>query len=477
MSDEIRVRFAPSPTGNLHVGSLRTALYNYLYAKKVGGKFILRIEDTDQTRYVDGAVENLLTTLKAMGLEYDEGPEKDGEYGPYYQSERTEIYNKYVHELLDSKKAYRCFCTPEDLDKMREERKAKGLDTRYDGRCRKLTENKINEHLKNNDKFVIRLKIPQEGEITFYDVVREKVTFPWDMVDDQVLVKSDGFPTYHLANVVDDHLMEISHVIRGEEWLPSVPKHLYLYEALGWKPPKMCHLPLLLNSDKSKLSKRQGDVAVEDFLTKGYLPEALLNFVALLGWHAPGNEEFYTLAELEKVFSLKRINKSGSVFDVEKLNWMNGQYLRNTDLKVIGEYARKYFEDAGYHIPNEKHYLELVDIARSRIHKLDEVTEFAKPFFSELEFTEEDKAILETESSQTLFKFWIKNIIDSPELNEELINELLKRSTQELEIKGKNLYPPLRLALYGSEHGPELPTIMDILEKEKVLNRFKNALK
>ena len=477
MSDDIRVRFAPSPTGNLHVGSLRTALYNYLYAKKVGGKFILRIEDTDQTRYVDGAVENLFTTLKAMGLEYDEGPEKDGEYGPYYQSERTEIYNKYVHELLDSKKAYRCFCTPEDLDKMREERKAKGLDTRYDGRCRKLTENKINEHLKNNDKFVIRLKIPQEGEITFYDVVREKVTFPWDMVDDQVLVKSDGFPTYHLANVVDDHLMEISHVIRGEEWLPSVPKHLYLYEALGWKPPKMCHLPLLLNSDKSKLSKRQGDVAVEDFLTKGYLPEALLNFVALLGWHAPGNEEFYTLAELEKVFSLKRINKSGSVFDVEKLNWMNGQYLRNTDLKVIGEYARKYFEDAGYHIPNEKHYLELVDIARSRIHKLDEVTEFAKPFFSELEFTEEDKAILETESSQTLFKFWIKNIIDSPELNEELINELLKRSTQELEIKGKNLYPPLRLALYGSEHGPELPTIMDILEKEKVLNRFKNALK
>ena len=477
MSNDIRVRFAPSPTGNLHVGSLRTALYNYLYAKKVGGKFILRIEDTDQTRYVDGAVENLFTTLKAMGLEYDEGPGKGGEFGPYYQSKRTDIYNKYVQELLDKGKAYRCFCTPEDLDKMREERKEKGLDTRYNGRCRNLTENKINEHLRNNDKFVIRLKIPQEGEITFYDIVREKVTFPWNMVDDQVLVKSDGFPTYHLANVVDDHLMEISHVIRGEEWLPSVPKHLYLYEALGWKPPKMCHLPLLLNSDKSKLSKRQGDVAVEDFLTKGYLPEALLNFVALLGWHAPGNEEFYTLAELEKVFSLKRINKSGSVFDVEKLNWMNGQYLRNTDLKVIGEYARKYFEDAGYHIPNEKHYLELVDIARSRIHKLDEVTEFAKPFFSELEFTEEDKAILETESSQTLFKFWIKNIIDSPELNEELINELLKRSTQELEIKGKNLYPPLRLALYGSEHGPELPTIMDILEKDKVINRFKNALK
>ena len=302
MSNDIRVRFAPSPTGNLHVGSLRTALYNYLYAKKVGGKFILRIEDTDQTRYVDGAVENLFRTLKTMDLEYDEGPVKGGEYGPYYQSERTEIYNKYVQELLDNKKAFRCFCTPEDLEKMREERRAKGLDTRYDGRCRNLTENEINKHLENDDKFVIRLKTPQDGEITFYDLVREKVTFPWNMVDDQVLVKSDGFPTYHLANVVDDHLMKISHVIRGEEWLSSVPKHLFLYEAFGWKPPKMCHLPLLLNPDKSKLSKRQGDVAVEDFLNKGYLPETLLNFVALLGWHAPGNKEFYTLLELDRLF-------------------------------------------------------------------------------------------------------------------------------------------------------------------------------
>ncbi|MDA3814198.1 MAG: glutamate--tRNA ligase [Candidatus Cloacimonetes bacterium] len=477
MSNEIRVRFAPSPTGYLHVGSLRTALYNYLYAKKVGGKFILRIEDTDQTRYVNGAVKNLLETLESMGLEYDEGPEKGGEYGPYFQSKRTEIYNKYVKELLDHGKAYRCFCTPDELDKKREEHRVKGLDTRYDGRCRKLNESEINDHLGNNDKFVIRLKIPQEGEVTFYDIVREKVTFPWNMVDDQVLVKSDGFPTYHLANVIDDHLMEISHVIRGEEWLSSVPKHLCLYEALGWKPPKMCHLPLLLNSDKSKLSKRQGDVAVEDFLNKGYLPETLLNFVVLLGWHAPGDQEFYTLTELEKAFSLKRINKSGSVFDLEKLNWMNGQYLRNTDLKVIGEYARKYFIDAGYHITNEKHYLELVDIARNRIHKLDEVTEFAKPFFSKLEYAEEDKAILGSESSQILFKFWVDNIIDSPELNEEFINGLLNRSVEELGIKGKELYPPLRLALYGSEHGPELPTIMDILEKEKVLLRFKNVLK
>ncbi len=477
MNNEIRVRFAPSPTGYLHVGSLRTALYNYLYAKKTGGKFLLRIEDTDQTRYVQGAVENLLDTLKAMELEYDEGPEINGDYGPYFQSERTEIYSKYVQELLDKGKAYRCFCTPEDLEQMRQEQKANGLDTRYDGRCRNLTKIEIENHLANGSKHVIRLKVPQEGEITFYDVVREKVTFPWDMVDDQILIKSDGYPTYHLANIIDDHLMKVSHVIRGEEWLSSVPKHLFLYEAFGWKPPKMCHLPLLLNPDKSKLSKRQGDVAVEDFLKKGYLPEALLNFVALLGWHAPDDQEFYTLAELEKAFSLKRINKSGSVFDIEKLNWMNGQYLRNLDLDVIGKYARKYFVEAGYHIQNEKHYLELVDLARSRIHKLDEVTDFAKPFFSELEFSEEDKEVLETESSQTLFRFWVENIQNSSEINEELINELLKLSAQELGIKGKNLYPPLRLALYGNAHGPELPTIIEILEKEKVLKRFSNVLK
>ncbi|MCF7858451.1 MAG: glutamate--tRNA ligase [Candidatus Cloacimonetes bacterium] len=477
MSNEIRVRFAPSPTGYLHVGSLRTALYNYLYAKKTGGKFILRIEDTDQSRYVDGAVENLISTLKTMGLNYDEGPIINGDFGPYYQSERTEIYQRYVDELIEKGKAYRCFCTEKDLVRMRQERKTRGLDTRYNGQCLSLGKQEINDNLKKGKKYVIRLKIPKEGEITFYDIVREKVTFPWDMVDDQILIKSDGFPTYHLANVIDDHLMQISHVIRGEEWLSSVPKHLFLYEAFGWKPPKMCHLPLLLNADKSKLSKRQGDVAVEDFLKKGYLPETLLNFVALLGWHTPGNEELFTLQELEKAFSLKRINKSGSVFDLEKLNWMNGHYLRELDLKVIGQYAKKYFQQAGYKIENEQHYNELVEIARKRITTLEEVTEFAKPFFSKLVFTKENIEILSSTTSQTLFEYWIDKMEENQEMSETLINKLLKQSAQELGIKGKNLYPPLRLALYGSEHGPELPTIMDILGKEKVITRLGDCLK
>ncbi len=477
MNNEIRVRFAPSPTGFLHVGSLRTALYNYLYARKVGGKFILRIEDTDQNRFVEGAVENLIKTLKSVGIDYDEGPLVGGNFGPYFQSERTEIYQKYAQKLIDKNAAYKCFCTSDDLTKMREEQKANGLNMHYDGRCKKLSQKEIACKIAKNEKYVIRLKTPNDGEITFYDIVRDKVTFPWNTVDDQVLMKSDGFPTYHLANVIDDHLMEISHIIRGEEWLPSVPKHLFLYEKFGWKPPKMCHLPLLLNSDKSKLSKRQGDVAVEDFLKKGYFPETLINFVALLGWHAKSNQEFYSLIELEKEFSIKRINKSGAVFDTDKLNWMNGQYIRKMELEEIAERAKYYFQEAGYHLENEAHYLELVDIARDRITKLSEVTQFAKPFFTKLEFTDEEMEILKSESSQKLFKFWNESIRKAEIVDEHLINELLKYSAKELEIKGKNLYPPLRLALYGKPHGPELSTIIDILGKNKVIKRFEKVIK
>lgn len=476
MSNNVRVRFAPSPTGFLHVGSLRTALYNYLYAKKTGGKFILRIEDTDQNRYVEGAVENLLSTMDTMDIDYDEGPKKGGEFGPYFQSKRNEIYTKHVEQLLDNGAAYHCFCSSEDLAEMREDQKAKGEDMHYDGRCRKLTQEEVKTKLDNDEKYVIRLKTPTDGEITFYDKVRDKVTFPWDMIDDQILMKSDGFPTYHLANVVDDHLMEISHVIRGEEWLPSVPKHLLLYEAFDWKPPKMCHLPLLLNSDKSKLSKRQGDVAVEDFLKKGYLKETLINFVALLGWHNKSDQEIYSLQELKKEFSLNRIHKAGAVFDIDKLNWMNGQYLRNLDIDKVADRSKKYFEEAGYKLPNEKHYNELVDIARNRITKLSEVTQFAEPFFSELKFTSEEIDLLKSTDSQRLFKFWSDNIQKAKNIDEDLVNELLKRSGKELGIKGKNLYPPLRLALYGEKHGPELPTIIDILQKDKVLKRFENVI-
>ena len=476
MNSEIRVRFAPSPTGFLHVGGLRTALYDYLYARKTAGKFILRIEDTDRTRFIEGAAEKLIQTLKDVGLEFDEGPEKDGVVGPYYQSLRTEIYKKYIDELIEKDAAYYCFCSSDDLDKMREEQRAKGIDPKYDGRCRKLSKEERAKRLDEGKPFVIRLKVPQEGEITFYDIVREKVTFPWKMVDDQILIKSDGFPTYHLANVVDDHLMGITHVIRGEEWLSSVPKHLLLYEQFGWKPPKMAHLPLLLNPDKSKLSKRQGDVAVEDYLEKGYLPEALLNFIALLGWHPKGDRELFTLEELEKEFSMKRITKAGAVFDVEKLNWMNGHYIRSLDLIYIADKSQSFFEKTGIDITDKDKYLKVIANARMRVSKLSDIVGQSKQYYFDLKLSEEAKKIILDKNSQKIYQYWIDEFYKKENWSKEDILELQKDAMEKLGIKGKSFFIPIRLALIGAEHGPDFPTIIDILGKDETIKRFSNVL-
>ena len=327
---EVRVRFAPSPTGFVHIGSLRTALYNYLFAKKMGGKYILRVEDTDRTRLVDGAIENMLNAMKWAGVNHDEGVMLDdngnvvqkGEYGPYIQSERLDIYKKYIQELLDNGKAYYCFCTKERLDEVREKQKEAGETPRYDGHCRDLTQEEIDAKIAAGEPYVIRLRLPENHVIKFTDLVRGETEFNTNDLDDQVLIKTDGFPTYHFAVVVDDHLMKITHVIRGEEWVSSTPKHVYLYEAFGWEAPKFVHLPNILNKEKKKLSKRQGDVAVEDFKKKGYLPEGLVNYVALVGWSPEENKEIFSMEELEQAFSIERVSKSGGVFDTEKLNWV-----------------------------------------------------------------------------------------------------------------------------------------------------------
>jgi nondiscriminating glutamyl-tRNA synthetase len=471
MSDEIRVRFAPSPTGYLHVGGLRTALYNYLYARKVGGKFILRIEDTDQSRYVPGAVENLLEMLKRVGLEADEGPQRGGEHGPYYQSERTEIYRKYADELVSKGAAYYCFCSTEELDKMREEQQKDGYVSGYDGRCRDIGAEEARHRVESGESHVIRLKTPVSGEIFFYDQVREKVTFSWEMIDDQVIIKSDGYPTYHLANVVDDHLMRISMVIRGEEWLSSVPKHLYLYEQLGWKPPKMAHLPLLLNPDKSKLSKRQGDVAVEDYLSKGFLVEAILNFIVLLGWHAKGDRELFTLEELKKEFSLKRVTKAGAVFDIEKLRWMNGHYLKTLPLERVIAVAKPFFEEEFGELDDET-LRGFVDYSRMRAATLKEMPAECLSFRGELTFSEDDMAILKAETSRKMFAYWSEKLSSQDNWGVEEVNELLKNTSEKFGIKSKNLYFPLRLALFGSVHGPEIDKIIRLTGKSRCLERL-----
>lgn len=320
MATPVRVRFAPSPTGFLHIGGLRTALYNWLFARRHGGTFILRIEDTDRTRLVEGATESLQKTLEMVGLTPDEGP--------FLQSERKEGHLAYAQQLIEMGKAYYCFCTKERLEQVAEEQRAAKRPMMYDGHCRGLSQEEVKVRQQESGASVIRLAVPKEGTIVMEDMIHGRIEVPWAQVDDQVLIKSDGFPTYHLAATCDDHDMEISHVIRGDEWISSLPKHLFIYEAFGWKAPEYAHLPLLLNADRSKLSKRQGDVAVEDYLKKGYLPEALVNFVALLGWNPTADREIFTKEELAELFDITKVNKSGAVLNVEKLDWLNAHYIK-----------------------------------------------------------------------------------------------------------------------------------------------------
>ncbi|KAF0139529.1 MAG: glutamyl/glutaminyl-tRNA synthetase [Stygiobacter sp.] len=383
--NEVRVRFAPSPTGYLHVGGLRTALYNFLFARKNNGKFILRIEDTDRNRYVEGAVENLIASLKWCGLEYDEGPDKEGGFGPYMQSQRLDLYKKYADELIEKGHAYYCFCTPERLQVLKEEQAAQKLpQAKYDKHCLSLSKAEIDEKLASGIAHVVRLNVIPNQKIVFNDIIRNRVEFDSSNVDDQVLIKGDGYPTYHVANVVDDHLMQISHVIRGEEWLSSTPKHVLLYDFFGWEKPIFAHLPLLLNPDRSKLSKRQGDVAVEDYRAKGFLKEALVNFVALLGWNAGDDKEFYYMNELIESFSLERVNNSGAVFDLEKLNWINAEHLRKkSDLELL-EMLKTEILNFQFSILNysDEHLLQVVVAMKERVSFVKEYLTKSPYFFT-----------------------------------------------------------------------------------------------
>ena len=466
-----KTRFAPSPTGYLHVGGLRTALYNYLYAKKTGGKFVLRIEDTDQSRKVEGAVENLLQTFQRMGIPFDEGPDYGGDNGPYFQSQRLGIYKKYIAQLLDSGHAYPCFCSPERLDKVRQERSAQKLNTPYDRNCLSLDQETVSKKILS-EPHVIRMKVPESEEISFYDIVRDKVTVHSNDIDDQILMKTDGFPTYHLANVVDDHLMEISHVIRGEEWLPSTSKHILLYRFLGWKPPKFAHLPLLLNPDKSKLSKRQGNVAVEDFLDKGYLAESLNNFVALLGWNPGTDRELFDLKALEKEFNIKRVQKSGAVFDYDKLGWMNGQYLKIFSADKLCKMAEPFFKSANLDVSDKRKFTAAVDYSRKRVDTLADLPGEVKMFYDDLCFDNESLIILSTDSAKTVCLFWAEAISKQNHWSDEDLKLLLIKTTEATGAKGKDLYFPLRLALYGNVHGPDMPTIFSLLDRDTIISRL-----
>jgi glutamyl-tRNA synthetase len=478
--NSIRVRFAPSPTGYLHVGGLRTALYNYLFAKRNGGKFILRIEDTDRKRYVEGAVVNLIFSLKWCGLEYDEGPDLGGNYGPYMQSLRLDIYNRYVKDLIKSDHAYYCFCTPERLEALREEQQRQKLpQAKYDKRCLELTKEEIEINLKNNLPYVVRLNVVKNMKIEFDDIVRGHVEFDSGNIDDQVLIKSDGYPTYHLANVVDDHLMEISHVIRGEEWLSSTPKHVLIYDSFGWQRPIFAHLPLLLNPDRSKLSKRQGDVAVEDYRSKGYLKDALVNFVALLGWNAGDDREFYYLDEMIDAFSLERVNKAGAVFDLEKLNWLNAEHLRkktNEDiLNLLKECIKQsVYKDGKF---TDGYLLNIIIAMKERVSFINEFLTKSPYFFeapAEYERSAKDKNWKPETSGQLIKLRDDILLVDNP--TKEDYEQVLTKTAEELSIGKGRLIHPLRLALSGQSMGPGMYDLLFILGKEEVIKRINTAL-
>ncbi|MDR7871428.1 MAG: glutamate--tRNA ligase [Tissierellaceae bacterium] len=483
---DVRVRFAPSPTGFIHIGSIRTALYNYLYARRNNGKFILRIEDTDQTRLVEGALENLIESLHWAGIEYDEGVFiengeviQKGEYGPYIQSQRLDIYKKYVDELIESGHAYYCFCSKERLDAVRDEQKIKGLVPKYDGFCRSLSLEEAKERVANGEEYVVRLKLPKNYDVHFTDLVRGDITINTDDMDDQVLLKSDGFPTYHMAVVVDDHLMKITHIVRGEEWLPSTPKHIYLYEVFGWDKPVYVHLPTVLNKDRKKLSKRHGDVSVDDFKDKGYLPEGLINYLALVGWSPEDNEEILSMDDLIQKFSFERVSKTGGIFDKDKLDWVNGHYIRSGSVEEITDLSIPYLIDANLidedFVKNNREWLEhLVDMVKESLAYMSEISEKVEFMFNNEVVVEDEEALeyLKSEGTKQILDT-IREILSNVEVvDEELSNTMMKQIQKATGIKGKNLYMPTRVALTGSLHGPEFSKILYLLGKQNILDRI-----
>jgi nondiscriminating glutamyl-tRNA synthetase len=478
MTKEVRTRYAPSPTGYLHVGGLRTALYNYLFARKMGGKFLLRVEDTDRTRLVEGAVENFLDVFDWLGISFDESPKVGGPHAPYVQSERLVLYVEATKTLAEREHAYPCFCTSERLEQVRADQQARSVPPMYDRHCRNLSRDESQKRIAAGEPHVWRMTVPDNETVEINDVIRGSVNFETSTIDDQVLMKSDGFPTYHLANIVDDHDMRISHVIRGEEWLPSTPKHVLLYKFFGWEPPQFAHLPLLLNPDRSKMSKRSGDVAVEAYREKGILPEALINFVALLGWHPQDEREFFTLEELVHEFSLERVNKAGAVFDQAKLKWMNTEYLTRLSNEQIWDRVAPLLPDRllDEAVSRVKYAVEsLRPGAESYTDISSKVTEAYSQADANPDTWEEAQLTFVAEVADSLAALPAERWNDF-----ELLMTDFKAAANSAgarnSLKGKGIWMTLRMALTGREHGPEVGRLVGMWGREGTLNRLHAAV-
>lgn len=470
----VRVRIAPSPTGDPHVGTAYMALFNLIFARHHKGTFVLRIEDTDRTRSRPEYEENIYKALQWCGLQWDEGPDVGGPYGPYRQSERTEIYREYVQQLLDKGMAYKCFCTAEDLEEMRELQTKLGHRPGYDRRCRNLSEDEIKQREAEGRPYVIRLKIPLKGECEYIDAIKGRVTVPWADVDDQVLLKSDGFPTYHLANVVDDHLMKITHVIRGDEWMSSTPKHVFLYEAFGWEPPQFMHMPLLLGTDGKKLSKRRNPTSIFYYRDSGYLREAFINFLTLMGYSMPNDKEIYSLDEVIEAFDVSRIGVSGAVFDIQKLEWLNQHYLiNNISQEQLWERLRQWnYSDA--------YMQKLMPLVHTRIKTFGDFMELCDFFFvNNLKYTQElltPKSVTPEVVSMILQSI-IWDLDEQENWGSEGVNKASRTVAEAFGVNHKKVIMPILFgSLMGKLQGPPLFDSAGILGKDRVRARFLRAM-
>ncbi len=475
----VRVRYAPSPTGAPHIGNLRTALFNWLWARHNDGKFILRVEDTDQEREVENGLELIMGSLKFLGMDWDEGPDIGGPFGPYHQSERLEIYQKYAEELLAKGAAYYCYCTPQELEQMRKEQQARGEPSRYDRRCRWLTPEQRATREREGRPRVIRLAVPLEGQTTLHDFVHGDITIDNRNVDDQILMKSDGFPTYHMAVVVDDHLMQITHIIRGDEWIPSFPKHILLYQAFGWEPPMIGHVPNVLGPDKRKLSKRHGATSVAQFREQGYLPEALLNFMALLGWAYDDHTELFTRNQLIELFTLDKIGDSPAVFDMTKLEWMNGHYIRALDVEDFTDRLMPFLERAGLN-PDRATVRKIAPLVQDRIKRLDEIVGKADFFFKD-QIEYDAKLLLGPKMTPAESLNALRTAGEVLEGlasfdNEAQMEYELRAAADRLGLKPAQFLGILRVAITGKTVTPPLIGTMMILGRAKTMQRIREAL-
>lgn len=479
---EVRVRFAPSPTGYLHIGGARTALFNWLFARKMGGKLILRIEDTDVARLKEDSVSQILTSLKWLGINWDEGPEVGGDYGPYYQSERFDIYRKYCQQLVDEGKAYYCFCTPEELEDQREKQRQAKQPFRYARTCRDLTPEEVMARIDAGASYSVRLKIPAEGSVVVHDLIHGDVTFNMDQYDDFVIMKSNGIPTYNFAVVIDDHLMGMTHVMRAEEHLSNTPKQLLVYQAFGWEPPKFGHMSMILAPDRSKLSKRHGATSVEEFRSQGFVAEAIVNYLTLLGW-GPGDErEIFSLQDTVELFELEQMSKKAAIYDTKKLTWMNGQYLSELPLEKILPEVKPFFVKDGYvdedwFAENEEYFAKLVDTVRVRVKTLQEIADASDYFFKDVEsYDEKGVAKHFKPEAVALLEECIAAVeaddVYSLETTEAAYNKIAADNNLAL---GKVIHPT-RLALTGRTVSPGMFDVMVLLGKEKTLARLRKAV-